>query len=366
MSSIATTSDDLLAELLERRSAPVATVVVPGPDVDEGALDRIDMEVKDIRRRLEQGDLPEAVVDEVVEAVRQHRGQGWLGIVADVERVVTAPLVDGRAPMVHVGTTPRFVPFLRDRFDHRPHVVVRCDRTGAAIARVERGRIERDTQVDGEEQHVQKVRAGGWSEKRFQNHTEHTWEQNAKEIAEAVRAEAEAMDAELIVVTGDGRAVQLVADHLPEHWHDRLVLDDHEPTDAASEEAVFERARTVVRDRAAREVVGTLERFAEHRGRHDRAAEGVDDVFAALRQGAVEVLLVAEDVDDTVHVAVEDPRQVATDSQLLADSGFTDVVTTRATDAAVEAALAGGAEVLVVPSHGPDAPKAALGAILRF
>lgn len=368
MSPTATTSDRLLAELLERRAAPVATVVVPAPAAGEDAQDRLDLRAKDVRRRLEQAELPAPVVDAVVDALGRDIGDEWLGVVADAAGLVTATLVDGRDEIIEVGTLPRYVPFLRDRFEHRPHVVVRCDRTGASIARVQRGEIARDTDVGGagDEAHVQKVHSGGWAQAGMQRHSEHTWDQNAQEIAEAVVREADAIDAELVVVTGDGRAVQLVADHVPERWADRLVLDDREPTDAESDAAVFERAAVLVHDRAARELVEVLERFAEHRGRHDRAADGVDDVLAALRRGAVETLLVAEDAGDTVHVAVEDPRQVAADAQVLTDSGFADVVTARLTDAAVQAALAGGADVFVTPEHGPDAPKAPLGAILRF
>jgi len=123
---------------------------------------------------------------------------------------------------------------------------------------------------------------------------------------------------------------------------------------------------TAQSDRAAREVVAAVDRFAEHRGRGELAADGVEATLAALRTGAVEVLLVSEDVDAEAHVAVDDPRQVATDPQLLADSGFADVVPARLVDAAILAALHGGADVLVVPAHGPNAPDGALGAITRF
>jgi len=362
----APTSDRLLAELLERRAAPVATVVVPAPPADEDMRKRLELRADDVRRRLGEAGLAEDLVDRVLGALPDDVGGGWAAVVADATGLVRTTLVDGREEIVDVGALPRFVPFVRDRFDHRPHVVVRCDRVGAQVARVERGEVQRDTEVVGDDERIQKVHSGGWAHKRFQNHAEHTWDQNAKEIAEAVLAEAEAVGADLIYVTGDGRAVQLVADHVPEAWRDRLVLDDHEPTDAASDEVVFERAETAVRDRAAREVVAAVDRFAEHRGRGELVADDVEAVLAALRGGAVEVLLVSEDVDGEAHVAVDDPRQVATDPQLLADSGFADVVPARVVDAAILAALSGGAEVLVVPAHGPNAPSGALGAILRF
>lgn len=366
--SSTTTADPLLADLLERRGAPVATVVAAGPGFEGDVQSRLDIRTKDVRRQLEEAGLPASVVDGVAEAVQAHNGEGGLGIVADADGILTSTLVDVDEDdeVVQVEALPRYVPFVRDRFVNRPHVVVRCDRVGAHIARVERGETQRDTAITGDDEHVQKVHAGGWSQRRFQNRAEHTWDENAKDIAEAIVSEADAIDAELVVVTGDGRAVQLVADHLPERFGDHLVLDDHQPFDDASDAVVFERALTLVKDRVGRELVEVLERFAERRGRGEGAAEKVDDVFAALRQGAVETLLVSGDSGTVVHVAKDDPMQVASDRSAITDLGFDDVVEARLTDAAIQAALAGGSAVMIVPEHGPNSPNDALGAILRY
>lgn len=360
----APTLDDLLAF-----DPPVATVVVTAPNAGEHARDQLDIRVKDIASQLEERGATSAVVDSVISTIRDELSGAdsgrWIGVIADASRTVVVPLVDAAAEVVDVGHLPRFVPFVHDRFEHRPHVVVRCDRTGAEIARVTRhGRTDRE--VEGDEQHVQKVSQGGWSQARLQRHSEHTWDQNAQEIVDAVVRDAEAVDAALIVVTGDGRAVQLVEQHLPDTWRDRLVTDDVEPTDAASDEAVFVKAITLVRDRSATELVELLQRFAEERGQDDQAADGVDEVFEALRRGAVDTLLVAADVDDEVFVATSDPRQVSRDEDALVEFGFADVVPARLSDAAIAAAAAGGSAVVVVPEHGPDSPTGPVGALLRY
>lgn len=363
-----TSADPLLAELLERRGAPVATVVAAGPGFEGDVQSRLDIRSKEARKQLEDAGLPSATVDAVEAAIQAHTGDHGLGIVADRDGVLSTTLlqVDGDDEVLQVEALPRYVPFVRERFANRPHVVVRCDRVGAHIARVERGETQRDTEVVGDDEHVQKVHAGGWSQRRFQNRAEHTWDQNAKEIAEAVVAEADAIDAELVVVTGDGRAVQLVADHMPERFGDHLVLDDHQPFDDASDAVVFERAMTLVHDRVGRELVEVLERYAELRGQGEGAADDVSDVLAGLRQGAVETLLVSGDSDQRVHVAVEEPMQLALDAAGVTDLGFEDVAEARLTDAAIQSALAGGASVMIVPEHGPNSPSGALGAILRF
>lgn len=360
---------DALNHLIGREE-PVATVVVCAPPASEDSDERRRLHAKEIRAELETSALPAPVVDRVEAVLSRGAASGWqpeewLGVVADPNQVTVMPLIDGRDELASVGPLTRFVPFVCDEFEHRRHLVVRCDRTGASIARVTRGKIQSDREVHGDEQHVQKVRAGGWAERHWQNHTEHTWDLNAQQIVEAVVAEAEAIAADLIVVTGDQRAVGLVRDHVPERWQSALALDDLEPADQDDEDYVFDRAVTLVRDQAASEIVDLLERFAEARGRGE-AADEVDAVLDALRRGAVDTLLVADDVDDVVHFAVDDPRQVAVDAATLTDLGFAEVRSGRLTDVAVQAAFSGDAGVVVCPTHGPDSPAGPLGALLRF
>jgi len=365
-----TSADPLLAELLERRGGPVVTAVLSAPGFEGDTAARMGIRGKELRAALEDVELPAEVVDAAVAVVESHVGEDALGIVADADGLLVSSLVDvGESEeIVQAEALPRYVPFLRDRFERRPHLVVRADRRGAQVARVERGEISRDTEVTGpgDETQLRKVQAGGWSNKRFQNRAEHTWDQNAQEVAEAVASEADAIAAELIVVTGDERAVNLVAEHLPERLRDHLVLDDHQPFDDESDAAVFDRATTLLRDRVGREIVDVLERFGEARGRDDGAADDDADVLAALRTGAVATLLVSGDSGERVHVAADDPMQVSTRAEDLTGLGFDEVLECRLTDAAVQAALAGGAEIVIVPEHGPNSPDGALGAILRY
>jgi hypothetical protein len=365
-----TPNDPLLAELLERRGGPIATAVISAPGFEGDTQARANIRAKELRKALEDADLPDDVVDSAVDVVQAHVGEDALGIVADPGGILISSLgdVDESAEVVQVDSLPRYVPFLRDRFERRPHLVVRADRLGAQVARVERGEISRDTEVSGrgDEAHIRKVQAGGWSHKRFQNHAENNWDQNAREVAEAVAREADAIDAELIVVTGDERAVNLVGEHLPDRYQDRLVLDDRQPFDDESDAAVFDRADTLLRDRVGREIVDVLERFGESHGRDQGAADDDAEVLAALRRSAVGTLLVSGDSGDRVHVAADDPMQISFQAKDLTDLGFDDVLEARLTDAAVQAALAGGAEIVIVPEHGPNSPTGALGAILRF
>lgn len=358
-----------LTERLRNARPPVVTLVLEAPAADEHRVDQRELALKEARAAVED-QAPAELVDRALTAaeaaLESAEPRTWVGVVADAADVTTVPLVDSRAPVAEVGALPRFVPFVKDAFEHRPHVVALCDRTAAAIAEVGRRGILRETDVVGDDHQVQKVHSGGWSHARMQRHSEHTWDQNAREISDAIVRAAEHVDASVVAVSGDVRAIGLVEEHLPTEWREKAAFTEFEAGDHQDEMKAFALAETLVRDQAAREVVTVLERFAEHRGRGEAAADGTDAVLTALQTGAVDTLLVSEEDESSAFLATDDPRQIALDRDTLTGLGLDDVIEVRLADAAIAAALAEGADVVVVPTHGPDAPNGPLGAILRY
>ncbi|HET7721620.1 MAG TPA: hypothetical protein VFK43_16745, partial [Acidimicrobiales bacterium] len=120
-----TTADAMLAALGEHRSGPVATVIASRPGFEGDVQARLDIRTKEVRRHLEEAQLPPHVVDAVAAAVRAHAGEDGLGIVADAGGILTSPLtgIEEDDEVIQVESLPRYVPFVRDRFVHRPHVV---------------------------------------------------------------------------------------------------------------------------------------------------------------------------------------------------------------------------------------------------
>lgn len=347
---------------------PFATVVVPTPSASHEAENRRRIQAGSAVSRLEEAGVPAAVIARVETALSSHAAGEWTAVIATSDRVLVRGFDDSPQEIIVGGPLPHLVPFIEDEFDHRAHVLIVADRTGAEIiAATREGDIE-GSSVSGDEQHVQKVSSGGWSQRRFQNHTEHTWDQNAQEIVEAAVRHATSVDAELIVVAGDQRAIQLVEDHLPEQWKDHLVTHATEPTDAADWERLAEEVTHLVADVAAREKVALLEQFGQARGQDADATEGAASVLAALRRSQVDTLLVAgHDADERAWFVPGEPSLVAADKSELADLELdAEPEQGPLVDVAVRAALATGAEVVVVPAHGPNSPAAPLGALLRF
>lgn len=353
---------------IAEHTGPFATVVVPTPSATHDADNRRRIQAGSTVSRLEEAGVPAKVVERVNRALSTHLAGEWTAVVASPDNVVIRGFDDAPREIVVGGPLPHLLPFIEDDFDNRAHVLIVADRTGAEIiAATREGDIE-GTTVNGDEQHVQKVSAGGWSQRRMQNHSEHTWEQNAQDIVAVAVRHAESVDAELIVVAGDLRAIQLVEEHVPEQWQDRLVTHPTEPTDPADWERLAEEVTHLVADVAAREKVALLERFGEARGQGADATEGASSVLAALRRSQVDTLLIGgHDVDEQAWFVPGEPTLVAADAGELSDLELdAEPQSGPLVDVAVRAAIATGAEVVVVPEHGRNSPGAPIAALLRF
>lgn len=191
-----------------------------------------------------------------------------------------------------VGELPHVMPLLASRHEPVPHVCVKADRMGAEIISVADER--RVTSVDGIDWPIQKVRAGGWSEPNYQRSAEETWEANAREAAAAVVREAEAVDAAVIIIAGDVRARELIADDLGEPWSSRVVITDRGARNAGADEELLEKeVARILREIRDRHLAEVMARFREGHGRGDAVA-GLEAVTDALRNGQVDTLLVAD------------------------------------------------------------------------
>jgi hypothetical protein len=337
------------------------------------------------RRTLTGGDaVPERALGVVADAIEgAGRGTQGLAVIVSpdgeplVERLASAPPEGASwAPV------PALRPLIARRQRHVPHVVALVDRTGAdlmawtaAATGPDPGTGTRADEVDsvrGEDDVVRKVKPGGWSQRRFQQRAEDSWHHNMSQVAGELAALADRIGAPLVAVGGDERAVGLLLDALPASVRERVVRIDVTRAPDGSE------------DRLGAEVAAELDRWAAHRldvalaqhaeelGQGDRGAAGAGRTLEALRAVRVAQLLVVERGPAEVEgrrAWVEDRRdQVATTPGDLADPDH--AVDAPLLDAAVAAALAGGADVLVVPAgedgSPPDQLRDGLGALLRW
>jgi hypothetical protein len=349
---------------------PFATVYLPVPPPSETADRHVELEWKQARSSIEDAGAPDEVLEELDEFVDQRdRAGGTLCAVTNgngASLAITMHVSMSRA----VGTwdaLPRLVPLVAWQQSTVPHLVVVTDRTGADITAVSLDRVERSEQVDGKTLHLQRSAPGGWSQRRFQQRAENQWEDNAREVADQIAAIADEIGAALIVVAGDVRAKQFLGKHLPSPWVE-LMREVEGGRDDWSLESITEESVRLEASAAAELTVSVLERFAEAQG-NGLAASDVDETLAALNERRVDTLLVVDDSEsidepeaEAAAVGADDPAMISTEESAVEATGQ-QAEEAPLVDAAIHAALSGGASVRIVPAH---AVPARLCAILRF
>lgn len=332
---VGTPVDDL-REIVQS-SGPFLTVYLNTEAAVENAGDLAQRRWNALFTRFGQAGVPESVRELVDPLVFDaHINGDGLAVIADetsirlVEHLPEAPESD-RASW---SWAPDLLPLIRWRQDRIPHVLALADRGGADLTAVSIRGNATDA-VTGDWGHI------------------------AKDVANRLADLHDQVDARLVVLGGDVRAVQLISEAMR--------------TDIAPHTRVIDYGRAVdgsgiMRDRevhrllatvAAEETVALLERFKEERGQHDLAVEGAAETIEALQKSAVEILLLADD-DATVTVG-DEPFPISLDFSEQTDNSLNH---SRRTAALVRAALATGATVRAIPHAGPI--KDGVGGLLRW
>ncbi len=327
------------------------------------------------RKHVLDGLVGDGADDEMVARVRSAlAGTGWgrwrsgdtlVVLTADdgtmVERLLPEP---PRRDVVRVGALPYAAPLIEWEHSAIPHVVVLCDREGADIVAFDGAEPVGAATVEGDTEHIHRSHPGGWSQRRFQQRAEDTWERNATGVAREVAEVTGRMGADALFAAGDERAVGFLREHLPTRWREKLhvvggnVRGEADALAAVADEIVRTNA-TIVAERT----VELLERFAAART-HDGAVEGAELTLAALAGGRVDTLLVHDDPDDDrVAWCGAVPALVGASAAALPGG---DAVAARLVDVAIRGAVGTGAGVRIIPAHGPDVPVERVGALLRY
>jgi len=305
-----------------------ATITIPTPSNLDDARARFEVEWRNARRQLSDtwDDDELEQLDELVGGLR-HGDSASLVIVHARHGSTLIEALDEpvSATTVHEGPLPRLATVIEARQRVIAHVVVEADRAGADLTAFDGGTVLATESVEGATVHIHRGHAGGWSQRRFQQRAENTWEDNARQVADAVATLARKVDAQLVAVAGDIRAQMFILESLPTDIADIAVrIDAGSPAGIADE--VVRLVSTIVADR----VTAAADRVRAGLA-NDIASIDTNTIVDALRQGRVDTLLVHDDAT----------------SGHGADPTWLDGA--RLVDRAIVAALATDAEILVVP-----------------
>lgn len=237
-----------------------------------------------------------------------------------------------------IGPLPRVMPMLEQRGERVSWLRVVVDRTGADLETATARRT-----VDGPEEYpISKTKPGGWSAPRYQRAAEVSWERNAAAVADAAAEMAARSGAEVVILAGDVRARQLVAERLPKAWQGRTVQADGSRAPGAKPEHLDEQTHRAVAQVAQSRIEDALDRAAVH------GTGSLTNVVAALRHSTAEAVIVEPSKLDheTLWVGPE-PALLATTEDELLRLGVAEPQRVRADDALVRTATATGAELFL-------------------
>jgi hypothetical protein len=356
-----------LAELV-RRPGPFLSVYLNTEADVENATQRSHTRWKTVRSDLDDGEVPEAVLERIDEIVPGAHLEGdSLAVIADAEQILHVE----HGPALHAndeaiwGPLPRLLPVIGWRQSQPPYVVVLTDRTGADLFGVRRGSPELHAEVEGAHDVIRKVQMGGWSQRRYQRRAEDSWEQNAEQVAAAVERLVVQVQPVFVAVAGDVRAVGLLRESLSKEVDDLVhVIEKEVPRKLEEDDPVPDDVWALVQQHVRETTEGLLARSEEERGQKDKAVEGVDATARALAMAQVAVLLVSDGPEDRQLWFGPDPSLVAAAEQDLKQLGVDSPEQGPARDVLTRAALGTGAGFRVLED--PKVLDGGVGALLRW
>jgi hypothetical protein len=358
-----------------RAAGPYATVCADVIHTTENADTELDLRVRAIGEALSGQGAPEVVVDAVRGTLLQANDGGQIAtlrgralvVAADGSVVLDEALADApREPVAEWSAHPALLPVLRQLAGRVPHVVVVTDRLGAdvSVATIP-GRPTQEEEIEGDGFHARKVKVGGWAHNTYMHTAENQWEENAGRVADRLNDLAAAAGARFVLVAGDVRARQLLADKAGKDVADVLVSMDEGGRAAGADRApVEQRAAELVAEHEAHDEANAVEQV-QAAGAHGLAVTGTADVVEALRKAQVETLVLADRSDDERLFVGSEPLLIGLAAGELAAIGVDDAEQVPADRALLRAAVGSDAAVVVVPRAAmpDDVPVAA---VLRY
>lgn len=357
-----------LARLFDR-PGPFATITLATDATIDNAAHRSMQHWRPVRDELEAAGAPAPLLDAVEALVPEAHHEGpAVFVVADESGVLLTRAIDESfdRDTGRLAALPAIAPLIEWRQRNLPHIVVVADRAGADIDAVVpyRDPVSHTEGGDPKDPAIRKSQPGGWSQRRYQERAENTWEANAKAVADRVNDIADLIAPRLILVAGDTRAVGYLQEHLHQR-HAPLVREIGGSRGAdGSDDAIAEDARKQVQTATAEDTVAYLEKFREEKGQRDRAVEGVAATIEALNAAQVETLLVHDGAEEDRRAwYAADAGLIALDRQTLEGYGVESPLEGRLLDALIRTAFKTGARVRIVPS---TTASDGVGGILRF
>lgn len=356
---------DRFRTLLDARGPFVSIYFDDSHDTaDAGA--QLDSRLRDIRKHLEEQSTDGAVITAIDSAVRGKRPpvgrSGRYLIAAGPQVVLDEHLIRPPAGTeMRVSELPYLVPVVEHGMLHTDYLLVAVDHTGADIS-LHDGHTRTET-VEGSGHPVHKAHkaeTAGYGGP--QGRVDEAVRKNLREVADRVTHLVDETGADIVFITGDAR-VELSAE-LPERVAARAVqLHGGGRTGGTDEAEVHHEIGQEFLKRRLAAIDDAAQRFAAGRGT-GLALEGLADVTAALRDGAVETLIIGDIGGATVVADSDQLSLIGPDAQTVSDLGGSPDRVLRADEALPMLAVATNASLVRTDER--LRPADGIGAVLRY
>ena len=269
------------------------------------AANQLDARLRDVRKHLEEQSVGAEVVEAIDNAVRAKRppvGRSGRGVIAAgstivVDQHLSVPPV---TTILRLSDLPYILPVVEHGIPHTSYVLVAVDHTGADISVHGDGTSASET-VEGSAYPVHKAhKADTAGYGGPQGRVEEAVRKNIREVAEHLTRITDETAADVVFITGEVTARAELLGELPERVAAKALQLQGGGRTAGTDPAEVHReiAEEFAKRRSA-VIADAAERFAAGHGT-GLAVEGLADVTAALRDGAVETLIIGELGDATV------------------------------------------------------------------
>jgi hypothetical protein len=364
------------------RPGPFVTVYLDGSRGIEAGKRELDGVARTVRRELTEHGAPaalcDAVEERIVRPVRVPGPHGRVLIATEehgviLERILSEPPTE---PSVEYGPVPMLLDAARSADESVDYLLVVVDRLGGDLTWSWGGDPDRQPEpvsVEGGHDDITKTKTGSLSDKRIDNRAEDSWERNAEAVAREVDRQVVEHRPELVLLTGDVRAVGLVRDALA-HRSAQLVVEVPGGSRAAGvHEVSFEgKVREAVAGFRDRRRGAVIDAYREGQGRDDGSVTELGDVVAVLQRGQVSELLLSalvgpgSELDERELWVGPEAVQLGLTREDVAELGASDGIhPLPAAVALVRAALGQDAGLTFVPDGAAELVDG-VGAVLRW
>lgn len=369
---------DWLQPLLGQ-TPPFTTVHIDISGVGETAARETANRWRVLRRDLERDGASNDVIEMLEQAVTtppERAGAGGRFLIASAAGIhVDRVLSEAPSPsQAFCGADPALLPEAVQADRMVDYLLITVDRMGADLARSgsDLAAPVRHSTVEGDQDEITKTQVTATMQGRVDHRAQDSWERNAAVVAAELDRIAQTDAPDLMILTGDVRAVKLVLDAVGPRTRDFIQqVSGGSRSSGVNQEALDSQVETALSEYRGRQREATLGAFRQALGQDSGAVASLVDVIDVLRRGQVSELII---VDSALSSAIAErniwagpePMQLALVESELQDIGIVEGRhQMRALVAIIRAAIAQHAGLLVVP-EGEIYLADHVGAVLRW